>query len=62
MHSKWIKTHTVSFWGNVHFDKVHGGLVWCEPDQHPFFSQHPFHQFAFILLILFFKIILVENI
>ena len=30
-----------------------GGLIWCEPDDHPIFSNNPFCQVAVILLILF---------
>ena len=32
-----------------------GGFVWCEPDDHPLFSKHPFSKVAVILFLLFFK-------
>ena len=46
-----------SFWENIHFDG--GGFAWCEPND---LIIHPPRTVAFILFILFFKTILVENI
>ena len=40
----WRKSIIVGWW-----------YVWCEPDDHPFFSKHLFRQAAVILFILFSK-------
>ena len=43
-----------SVWKNIHFGMVVHGLVWCEPDDHPF-SKASIPQVSVLLFILFFK-------